>query len=275
MPSIDLLGEFLKNSGHFRGKGKATNFWLRRVSRSRDIRSRALPGEGTVRCDLSIPYEAMVWLGWEEQKDLEILTRLLRPSQTFVDCGANIGIWSIVAASAVGSTGKVFAFEPNPSTADKLRYNVSHGKWEQVMIVPMAASNADTEVYFRCEPEHNNSHIVGNDNNNAIKVPVVTLDGFLPGEVSGCKIDVEGFEMNVLQGAKTLLKKEHPWLCIEFNTLLANVNRLKDWNVHTYLRDLGYVARRFQDALDISKDVILPDDWQTEGYCNLFYSMVG
>ncbi len=272
MSSFNLLGELLKRSAHFRGKGRVTDFWLKGNIQGGDTRTRILPGGGEVHCDLSIPYEAMVWLEKEEQGDLEVLTRLLRPGQSFADCGANIGIWSIVAASAVGSTGKVFAFEPNPSTADKLRHNVLHGKWEQITVVPMAVGEANTEVYFKCETAHNVSHIVDSSTDSTINVPVVALDAFLSEGVDGCKIDVEGFELSVLKGAVSLLKGERPWLCIEFNTLLTGVNRLTEWDVHNYLRDLGYVARRFQDALDLSLATLLADEWRTEGYCNLFYS---
>ena len=55
-------------------------------------------------------------------------------------------------------------------------------------------------------------------------------------------------------------------------TILAKVNKLFDWQVHQHLKELGYVCRQFKDALDLSSKSILPDSWETTGYCNLYYS---
>ena len=75
----DILGQILKRTQGFRGRGRLTQIWLNRCQQTQTRRVRRLPGGGRVLCDLSIPYEAMVWLEKEEQADLEILRRLLQP----------------------------------------------------------------------------------------------------------------------------------------------------------------------------------------------------
>lgn len=84
---------------------------------------------------------------------------------------------------------------------------------------------------------------------------------------------MEGFEIQVLKGAEYILRRDKPWLCIEFNTLLAGTNTLEEWPVHQFMTQLGYVARQFHNALDCSATAVLSGNWQTTGYCNLFYSM--
>jgi FkbM family methyltransferase len=272
MPALlDPLGQFIKATPEFRGKGRLLNYWMK--NRGNDKRMRELPGGARVLCDLSIPYEAMVWLEREEQKDLRLLCLLLGAGQTFVDCGANIGIWTLVASSAVGPTGEVHAFEPNPHTFEKLSSNVLlSGMNPKLYNRPLG--HVAAEFLFECHKSHNISSIVAEDGDNVISVSAVTLDSILVGKhVDGMKIDVEGFEMNVLQGSENILEKSKPWLCVEFNTILAKVTRLADWDVHRFLRDMGYRCRQFHDALDTSMSTVLPDYWQTSGYCNLFYRL--
>jgi len=270
----DLLGHFLRRSGPFRGKGRLALFWIGRRNAG-DKRIRVLPGGGEILCDLSIPYEAMVWLEHEEEEELGTLARLLKPGQVFVDCGANIGIWSLVAASTVGEKGRVYAFEPNPATCEKLANNVSRGGWKNIRVVPAAVGGRDGEAHFRCEAAHNVSRTVERPGEATIPVPMMTLDSVLGRErISGCKIDVEGNELDVLRGAERLIGDMRPWFCVEFNTLLTRTRTLGEWNVHRYLRERGYAAHRFPDALNAARRTALPDTWQTTGYCNLYYTTV-
>src|SRR6516162_5855724 len=99
----NLLGELIRLSGSVAFPGKNSRLiplWMS-IRDQQSVKTRELPGGGKVQCDLSVPYECMVWLKQEEQEDLEILERLLKPKDIFVDCGANIGIWTLVAAATV------------------------------------------------------------------------------------------------------------------------------------------------------------------------------
>jgi len=271
----NLLGETIRQSSNVNFPGKSSRLiplWMSlRDTNSRKVR--LLPGGGQVVCDLAIPYECMVWLKQEEQGDLEVLQHLLKPGDAFVDCGANIGIWSLVAAAAVGQLGSVFAFEPNPTTADKLFSNVRLSGFTNVSITHAALGSAPGNGYLQTERAHNVSRIVDKSTSETISVPVVTLDAVLGDKrIAGCKIDVEGFELPVLSGAENLLRRHKPWLCVEFNTILANVKILDNWDVHQLLRHLGYVPRLFKDALHSSKATFLPSSFETSGYVNLYYA---
>lgn len=266
----DLLGQFLKTSRLFLGKSKLQGLWLKTRSKN-DLRTTVLPGGGKVRCDVGIPYEGMVWLDSEEQEDLNILHSLLKEGEAFIDCGANIGIWSLVAASAVGMKGKIISFEPNPVTYGKFIDNINLNNLAGV-IHPhcLAVGSHRKKIGLTNETEHNNCRITSQIGENSIDVTVVTLNDMIDKmPIAGMKIDVEGDEFEVVQGAVDILKTSKPWLCIEFNTVIWKLNRLGDWPVHKYLSELGYSAYKFSEATLGEK--ALPEGWSTKGYINLYY----
>lgn len=265
-----ILATILQRTGAFRGKWRLVRRWTRLVDASAP-HLRDLPGGGRICCDVSIPYEASIWLGLEEELELRTLAGLLRPGDRFVDCGANVGLWTLSAAPLVGAAGRVWAFEPNPVALGKLRRNLSASGFDNVRIVPAAAGRAGGEAFLRCDEEHNRSELVATAGTATSTVRVVRLDEELAGEkIAGCKIDVEGAELDVLRGAEEILATQHPWLCVELNPEAAGTDVLKSWEVHRFLSRLGYVARRFEDALTPSS--ALPDSWRTGRYCNLFYA---
>lgn len=269
---MDLLGYFLRETPGFRGKGRLINYWLKH-SGSSGHRRRTLPGNMNVDCDLSIPYEAMVWLEAEEERDLQTLKLLLKPGQFFLDCGANLGLWTLVAAAAVGQKGKVTALEPNPSTFEKLVQNVKANGLTMVEPLRVAAGEKEGVLPLRCEREHNISRLVERADDSTIMVPIVPLDEIAGGRVvDGLKIDVEGHELPVLKGARNILESGHPWLAVEFNALLADVRQIGQWPVHQYLLGLDYRCCHFHEGLKGFGDGLeLPPGWGCPHYANLFY----
>lgn len=269
---MDPLGYFLRATPGFKGRGRLTEYWLRQ-SRS-GLRSRTLPGGAAIECDMAMPYEAMVWLGREEEQDLAALRCVLRAGETFVDCGANIGLWTLVAATAVGKAGHVFAFEPNPSTFARLSEHVRANGMESFVTPTCAACGAVAgNLPFVFSGEHNQSHLAQAGEGGAAPVPVMTLDAAIANQpVHGIKIDVEGGEREVLAGAKEILQRSRPWVCVEFNASLAGTGRLGDWEVHRFLTGLGYGCRPMEEAGRGDGDGKLHDDWSLQGYRNLFYS---
>ena len=260
-----LMGEILRRTPQLRGKGYLAALWVRRHPKGR-MRT-LLPGGASIECDLSQPYEAMVWLRQEEQAELEWLHRTLNPGQCFVDCGANIGLWTLTAARSVGPTGRVLALEANPVTAARLAHNVAQNRLDNVAeVVSVAVGDIPGEALFDPGASHNLGQVSGSGKT---KVTMQTLDNLIAFPVDGIKLDIEGFELEALAGAERLLTEDSPWLMIEFNTLVAGVNRLGDWEVHRLLRTYDYKA--YGRGSGFSWDVQLSDDWVTPGYRNLLY----
>ena len=86
------------------------------------------------------------------------------------------------------------------------------------------------------------------------------------------KIDVEGHELQVLEGAAKTISQSRPWLLIEFNPSLAGTDRLGDWEVHELLIEHNYRAFLPQSWLTGASTEWLPASWSNrERYCNLLY----
>jgi FkbM family methyltransferase len=270
----DILGHFLRLTPYFRGKGRLMNWWGSHL-RKGDQRMALLPDGSWLRVNMDVPYERCVWLQMEEWDELVYLRRKLRKGDIFLDVGANIGLWTLVAASAVGPEGAVLSFEPNPATYEHLVYHVRlNSKNGIVRPVQAAVSSAIGSVAFRCESNHNVSsiadHLAGP---NVIQAATVTLDAAvfeqrLRGLVTGIKLDTEGHELAVLEGASKLLQAHRPWLVVEFNTSLLPSQRLGDWNVYEYLTFLGYTAARY-DRLGYENPV--DSSLVVRGYCNILF----
>ena len=266
----DLMATFIRQTPHFKGKGRLIRYCVNRAE-TRELRVRRIPGGGRLLLDIAIPYEAMIWLMQEEQAELDFLKRLLRRDQTFVDGGANIGLWTLHAASRVGPGGRVIAFEPSPATFARLRKNV--GDLTQVKIVNSALGSSNSQILLHCDSNHNVARKVDCLSPATVEVPCIALDSYLDVTViHGIKLDVEGSEEDALRGAARILRQHQPWIIVEFNTLLAGTHCLGDWPVHNYLVEMGYVGWLCgEDALNCRLRSRLPFNWQANGYWNLFY----
>lgn len=155
------------------------------------------------------------------------LRATLRPGQTFVDVGANIGYFTLLAAQLVGAHGKVVAVEAHPRLAELLRRNVVLNDLRNVAAFHRAAWDENGELQF-----HLRQHFAANssvaslgteglagldDQEHEVAVPGVRLDDLLAGQlgmqpggtsakVDVVKIDVEGAELQALTGLQGTLR---------------------------------------------------------------------
>ncbi len=272
---LDGLAGFIRRSPGFRGKPRLIKYWMEHRE-TESWRTRLLSASGSLRCDLSVPYEAMVWLCQEEEMDLASLRRLLRSGDTFIDCGANIGLWTVTAAEAVGSSGAIHAFEPNPEAFGKLSHNVrilAHvPNLGRVYLQQAAVSESSEPVLLECDPQHNISRVVDVAGERTSRVPAIAIDDVLGGRVvHGMKLDIEGHELVALKGAERTITEWKPWLIVEFNTTLAGVNVIGDWDVFRWLSPLGYTAERAQGQGTGAHGTSLPSSWKIQGYTNILF----
>ena len=244
--------------------------WLRTRDRG-SVRLKELKYGGSILCDFATPYEAMVWLGEEEAAELDALAALLRPGDTFVDCGANVGLWTIAAANLVGAAGSVYAVEANPRTVETLRENLRRSRVENVCVVPYAAGEAPSTAMLDTSSFANLARIQAAGET---VVDVRPLDAVLDGVgVDGIKVDVEGYEPAVLRGATGTLQRCAPWVVLEFNPAFAPSPVLADWEAHQFLRSLGYrVFRLFGGrTVDGTREPIDARRFRPAGYENVLY----
>jgi len=154
--------------------------------------------------------------------DMLFTLRYLLPTDTFVDVGANVGIYSLLAAGAVPQ-GQVLAFEPNPITAERMRTNLGLNRLTNVMLHTSAVGSKAGTATLTAKLGPGDHIALGQlSGGDTISVPMTTLDAAVErtAPVSLVKIDVEGFEVEVLRGATDLLQRDDaPAWIMEVNGL--------------------------------------------------------
>lgn len=189
-------------------------------------------------------YERQLWFS-ANRHVLASLGHLLEKGDTFLDIGANLGDWSLGAASLVGPQGHIVAIEPNPFVYRRLVASVHmNGLDHVIQPLNLAATNRTSVLWL--EPGrggHETSRIVKTPGQGTIEISARRIDDVLQGEgrrVIGMKIDVEGHESSTIEGALETLHKDHPWIIAEFNVQYYPSAALADWTVHHTLAQLGY-----------------------------------
>jgi FkbM family methyltransferase len=159
--------------------------------------------------------------GQHEAGTEEFILDHLEPGSTFLDIGANIGYFSLLAAIAGGA--KCVAFEPQGPVADLLARSAElNGVSGSVRVERLALSDAPASMRMTsCPGNTGHAQLAGPGGEGAQErlVPVVALDEWLRsnpvGRVSVCKIDTEGTELRVLRGMPDLLARDAPAMVIE------------------------------------------------------------
>jgi FkbM family methyltransferase len=179
--------------------------------------------------DLSITPEIMTH-GYYELREELFLKRALAGGDYFVDIGANVGIYSLVAARAVGRFGRVFCYEPNPLVASLLRKSATMN-WmhDRIVMRPVAVGPKPDRANLMFSGSHlGGATLVKAEEtgstaaftrtfmgeNEELEVDVVTLDDEFPVDIPIriLKIDAEGYEIGIFAGAERLLSNG----CIDF-----------------------------------------------------------
>lgn len=141
-----------------------------------------------------------------EFEEMAFIMHILRPNELFVDVGANIGAFTVLASGVVGS--RTIAFEANPDTFEALFRNVKlNGLQERVKCIFAAAGRNEGEVSFTTGLGTENHMVTQQGGETAVKVRMTSLDSEMGNNsVDILKIDVEGFETEVLAGAASVLR---------------------------------------------------------------------
>ncbi len=168
---------------------------------------------------LSLPEYRYMRNGNPELNVSLLTEKLLKPGMTVVDVGANHGLFSLEAAHFVGPTGRVFAFEPTPNLCSQLKKHFEVNQIQHVVLTEQAVSNFDGTTQFRVHTEHTGLNSLAAQDlvwqgttlvaDQVLEVPVCRLDTIVKTlhiqQIHLLKIDVEGFEAAVLDGASGLL----------------------------------------------------------------------
>jgi FkbM family methyltransferase len=186
----------------------------------------------------------MVYLfgSWEEPVTRCLCANLL-PGMTAVDVGAHIGYFTLVMAGRTGTTGRVFAFEPNPEVQKYLRENLRRNGCSQVTVCPVALFRDEGSGTLEGS-DGLNARLTPHADSRAGGVTMAVFDRFAPTQgiagVDLVKMDVEGAELDILLGMRRLLSEDHPSFVIEVHPRQLGMFGHTEAELRGYLESCGY-----------------------------------
>jgi len=149
-----------------------------------------------------------------ERYVLDLYKQILKPGMTVVDIGANIGIFSILGAKVVGTTGTIICFEPEPGNFELLKENILINNVVNVRPENLAVGAEKAVLKLQIERNSIGTHSILNRADKGIErevsVNVVSIDDYvkrLKHPIDVMKIDVEGYEPYVLMGGRCVIEK--------------------------------------------------------------------
>lgn len=188
--------------------------------------------------DLKDDVQRMIFYNLCDRRELDFVLSLIRPGGVYFDVGANVGIYSLKIAQKIGGKGTVHAFEASPRIYERLKYNCELNSFASNLFPHHVAVCEEEKRVTFCEgPAHASGwgsiSDYGEDKRLPGKVEVrgISIDRFMKEheieKVDFMKIDVEGHEFDVLQGAHVALKNRAiRTILIEFNSeLMALKNK--------------------------------------------------
>jgi len=194
--------------------------------------------------------------GWYEYKEQALLWLYLRPGEVVLDCGAHFGLFSVLAARAMGDEGRVLALEPNPEVFGILGENIKGEGRRCIEAVEAAVSSADGTAAFFAESGGKTAYgsmSPGAEGGEEIRVKTITLDSLCKGRgltrVALVKMDVEGWELETLKGARESSGSGvFSLLMVEFSERNLEQVGATTRDLFDALASSGYTVCRFDEA---------------------------
>lgn len=176
------------------------------------------------------------FFGTYEPEQTKLFAEAVKPGAVVYDIGAHYGYYTLLSSKFVGHNGQVISFEPSPGNLVKLRRHISLNNCENVRVLELAVSDVEGTARFETRTGSGVGHLASDG---PLEVRVTRLDAVardLPAPTV-MKIDVEGAEVGVLEGARETLERSRPtiFLSLHGDDLKARCTQM--------LEDRGYTIR--------------------------------
>jgi FkbM family methyltransferase len=183
-----------------------------------------------------------------EQRVQSAIKKLLRPGDTFIDIGANFGIYTLLASGIVGNTGQVYSFEPQKKLVEIIKAQLVINNMQNVTVHNVGLADEESELVLRNPVEHHTGTASFRSDETAgrqiDRVQVVRGETLLTQVPSSArvfiKIDVEGFEFKVLQGLQNLLKYENVAILVEITDFWLDKMGISSKAIYQMLEEAGF-----------------------------------
>jgi FkbM family methyltransferase len=253
-------GPYLK--GALRSLSRFRPFWLVRLAHGADETVVTLKGVGShdlrilVNTRDHLMSKSLLWTGTYERHLTRVMLDRLKPEDSVVDIGANLGYFTVLMASCV-PRGRVYAFEPDPGNLRLLRTNIAlNGFQDRVELYPVALAESAGEVILTNLDDPNGGGRMTMDS--AADVDAVFGASFSrqsvasrswdsmftePPQIALIKIDVEGYEPKVFSGMEKMLRAQRPVILMEFSPInIERVGKRDARALMEWLFGMGYRA---------------------------------
>ncbi|MCI0707129.1 MAG: FkbM family methyltransferase [Ignavibacteriae bacterium] len=150
--------------------------------------------------------------GIYEEFETNLIKKEVKAGDVILDIGANIGYYTLIFARLVGDTGKVFAFEPDPTNFSLLKKNVEINGYKNVILIQKAVSNkSETLKLYLCEDNRGDHRIYDSgDSRQSVEIESLVMDEYFQHngqKINFIKMDIQGAELRAVSGMANILKQ--------------------------------------------------------------------
>ena len=247
-----------------------------------------LPSKGTrkistlkynIKMDLDLNEYLQSYLyffGSYELPTLKLIKRLLKPSDMILDIGANVGYTSLTFAKFINDKGKIFSFEPEKKNYNTFLKNIKLNKFNNIYPHKLAVADENKSIKLYLSKSENDgihSTLLHTDtlSENYEEVEAVKMDDFVKNnnitKVNFVKIDVEGAEIDVINGMKQVMSDNQPVIILELVESLQKLKNLttsefkkilfNEYNYYPFIiSDKGFISKCDLDSKHESDNVV-------------------
>lgn len=191
--------------------------------------------------------QQLFWYGYYEKPLGDLIKRILQPGDVFLDIGANIGYFSLLAANNE-PTSKIISFEPVKNLFQKLEENISVNNIKNITALNVAIGDIDEERELFISAADNlgmsSFHQPENYSGKKEKVKVISIDSWFKtarlSRVDLIKLDIEGSELAALKGMQKILQNFKPLIIAEINPETLRLFNLTPADIYGYLNKLNF-----------------------------------
>jgi FkbM family methyltransferase len=242
-----LLPRKLKESFYWRVSRYFNKYYINQYDNIKLSKNLTIKGVSTDTISQQLFFQ-----GYYDLNLSDLILSIAKNGGVFIDVGANIGYCSLLFANQ-NPKCQVLSFEPSLKNLTLLKFNIIHNKLnENITVYPYAVGDEEGEMYFDNGPADQTGWGHLSTKKTGQKVKVITLDSFIDSsiyQIDLLKIDVEGFDLQVILGSKKLLEKRIiKKIVFEYHQNLMNYEATDDpilLNFHKIIKQFNYKLEKF------------------------------
>jgi len=205
----------------------------------------------TISHDTGISSELLIY-GNHEPLTTEIILDELSEGMICIDIGSNIGYYALLESKKIGKNGNVLAIEPSPENFSTLVYNIKLQNDQNINAFNFAIGDKNDEIEFLISKKSNWSKVKDENDiieseDKIIKIPLKTLNSFVKDnqleKIDLLRMDVEGYENNIIDGAIEVLTKFKPKIMVEIHKMIMGKKKTRE--ILEKLKKLNYENKFF------------------------------